>query len=317
MSLPIPVAGNYPQYSSDHASKYTPKIYAKKLLLKFYDKTVFGEIAQRDYEGEIKTQGDTVLIRTRPDIAIADYTRNMDLNAARQFSEPTGIELTIDKAKFYSVGLDAIDERQFDINALDEWASDASEAMGITIDTDVLANIYTEVNASNTGLTAGLKSGAYNMGTTGAPLVLTKANVLDFIADAASVLSEQAVPESAGRWMVLPNVICNRIKKSDLRSALFTGDSSNQTLRNGRIGEIDNFMIYASNNLTAASGSGASAIWPLMFGHVGALTFASQLIKERKIELQNTFGKALEGLQVYGYKVVNPKYMGTGYAQAG
>lgn len=51
MALPLPVSGGYPQYSSDHASKYTPKIYAKKLLLKFYDATVFGEISMRDYEG--------------------------------------------------------------------------------------------------------------------------------------------------------------------------------------------------------------------------------------------------------------------------
>jgi hypothetical protein len=45
MALPLPVAGGYPQYSSDHASRYTPKLYAKQLLVKFYDKTVFGEIA--------------------------------------------------------------------------------------------------------------------------------------------------------------------------------------------------------------------------------------------------------------------------------
>lgn len=43
--MSFPVSGSYPNYSSDHASKYTPKVYAKKLLIKFYDVTVFGEIA--------------------------------------------------------------------------------------------------------------------------------------------------------------------------------------------------------------------------------------------------------------------------------
>lgn len=250
-------------------------------------------------------------------MTIANYTRNMDLNAARKFYEPSGVELQIDKAKFYSVGIDSIDEKQFDINAIDEWASDAASSLGITIDTDVLANLATSVHASNTGATAGLKSANFNLGTSGAPLVLTKANVLDFIADAATVLTEQAVPEDAERWMVLPAIICNRIQKSDLRSALFTGDSSNKTLRNGRIGEINNFRIYASNNLTPLTGSGSTAVWPLLFGHRGAVAFASQLVKERTLELQNTFGRAMEGLQVYGYKVVNPKYIGYGAAQAG
>jgi hypothetical protein len=271
----------------------------------------------RDYEGQISAFGDTVIIRTRPDVSVSDYTRNMDLNAARQFHEPTAVELAIDKAKFYSIGLDAIDEKQFDISALDEWATDGSEAMGITIDTDVLANIYTQCNASNTGATAGLKSGAFNLGTSGSPLTLTKANILDFVADAATVLTEQAVPEDAERWMVMPAILCNRIQKSDLRSALFTGDQSNKALRNGRIGEINNFRIYSSNNLTAITGTGSSTVWPVIFGHKGAVTFASQLVKERVLELQNTFGKALDALHVYGYKVVNPKYLGYGAALAG
>lgn len=45
MALPLPVAGSYPEYSSDHTSKYTPKVYAQNLLYKFYNKTVFGEIS--------------------------------------------------------------------------------------------------------------------------------------------------------------------------------------------------------------------------------------------------------------------------------
>lgn len=315
MPLPLPAAGSYPLYSSDHASKYTPKIYAKKLLLKFYDVTVFGEIAQRDYEGEIKTQGDTVIIRTRPDVTISNYTRGMNLDAIRQNLEPTAVELVIDKAKVYSVGLDKIDEKQFDIAALDEWASDASSAMGITIDTDVLANIYTSCNASNTGATAGAKSANYNLGTSGSPVVLTKANVLDFIPDCTSVLAEQGVPKDSDRWMIMPEIMANRINKSDLRSALFSGDSSNQALRNGRIGEINGYKIFSSNLLTAITGSGSTAVWPVIFGHKAALTFATQLIENRKVSPTNTFGTYLEGLQVYGYKVVNPKYIGYGAVQ--
>ena len=41
----VPSAAGYPVGGSSAASKYTPVIYAKKLLVKFYLKTVFGEIA--------------------------------------------------------------------------------------------------------------------------------------------------------------------------------------------------------------------------------------------------------------------------------
>jgi hypothetical protein len=317
MALPLPVAGAYPQYSSDHVSKYTPKLYAAKLLEKFYDVTVFGEISMNTYEGTIKTQGDTVIIRTRPDITISDYTRNMNLDTIRQHPEPTAIELVIDKAKVYSVGVDIIDEKQFDISALDEWATDASSAMGLTIDADILANIYTQCNASNTGLTAGYKSGAYNLGTSGSPRVVTKADVLDLLPDCSSTLAEYAVPRDSDRWIVFPEIIGNRIKKSDLRNVSFAGDSATSTLRNGRIGELDGFKIYLSNSLVPITGSGSTAVWPVIFGHRGALTFASQLIENRKISPTNTFAKYLEGLQVYGYKVVQPKYMGYAAVQVG
>ena len=61
-----PVASGVPS----HSGNYTPTIFSKKMLLKFYRATVFGAIANTDYEGEIKDQGDTVEIRTLPDVQI-------------------------------------------------------------------------------------------------------------------------------------------------------------------------------------------------------------------------------------------------------
>ena len=306
-------AAGYPDMSSAGNTGYTPKIYSKKLLIAFYAKTVFGEIAQRDYEGEIKSQGDTVIIRTRPTPVIGKYVRGMDLNAVRQFYSPPPMELQITEADFFSVGIDALDEAQNDISALDEWAVDCSEAMGNNVDQGVLNNIYLSVDAKNTGATAGAKSGGYSIGTSGAPVSLTKATILDYISYCASVLTEQNVPTDGNRWMVLPEIFISRINTSDLRSALFTGDSSNQNLRNGRTGEIAGFKIYSSNNVNPVTGS----TFPIQFGHKLGLTFASQLVKNRTIDLQNTFGRAMEGLQVYGYKVVKPTAIGCMYATAG
>lgn len=311
----VGAAGGYPNYSSDHASKYIPKLYSKKLVRKFYAQAMYTEIAQTDYSGEISQQGDTVLIRGLPDVTTAHYVRGMNLDAIRQNAEPSAIELQIDHAEVYSIGLDALDEKQFDLNALDLWATPAAEALKSVIDTDFLANIYGQAGTGNYGLTAGAKTAGYNMGTSASPRVVTKADVLDFIPDAASVLSEQNVPDDEERWMVIPTHLANRIKKSDLRSALFSGDSANATLRSGRIGEIDGFKIFKSNNLTAITGSGSTAVWPVIFGHRAAVTFATQLVKNRTVEPTSTFGKYLEGLQVWGYKVVLPKALGYGAIQ--
>lgn len=315
IGLTVGAAPGYPAGGSSGPSKYTPMVYAKKLLIKFYQKTVFGEIANRDYEGDISKQGDKVLIRTRPDVVTGKYTKGMDLRAKRKTYEPPNKELLIDQALFYSVALDDIDEKQMDIAALDEWARDGSEQLGIDIDEDILNTIYADADATNVGATAGAKSSSYNLGATGAPVALTKANVLDYIVYCNSVLSENNVP-SYDRFMIIPEWAKACIGTSDLRNASVSGDQSNANLRNGKMGQISDFNIYASNALAGVT-DGADTCFNILFGQKSALTFASQLVKNRTIELQDTFGSAMEGLHVYGYEVVKPEALGVLYAKKG
>lgn len=50
-----PVTGGSPNYSNTGAantSKFIPEIWSAKLVEKFYEATVFNEIANTDYEGK-------------------------------------------------------------------------------------------------------------------------------------------------------------------------------------------------------------------------------------------------------------------------
>jgi hypothetical protein len=313
--MSVPSAPGYPAGGSSGTSKYTPQIYAKKLLVKFYAKSTYADIANRDFEGNITAFGDKVVIRTIPDVTVFDYYKGMDLRTMRQTPEAAAVELLIDKAKAYSIGIDDIDKIQNDLNALDIWARDGSEQLGISIDRTILNAIYADANAYNIGLTAGAVSSGYNIGTTLYPVAITKDNVLDYIVWCDAVLSEQNIPMN-DRFMVIPEWFKALINTSDLRSALFTGDSSNQNLRNGKIGQISNFTMYASNNLTPVT-DGSYSAYHVLFGQKSALTFASQLVKNRMLELQDTFGTVMEGLHVFGYKVVKPQALGDLYCYKG
>ena len=70
----------YTDLSSTSSGKFIPVIWSGKLVEKFYDATVFGEIASTDYEGEIKSMGDTVEIRTTPTLTINDYKIGQNLD---------------------------------------------------------------------------------------------------------------------------------------------------------------------------------------------------------------------------------------------
>lgn len=320
--MPFPVGS--PWSGSTPSPAYTgifiPEIWSGKLLEKFYAATVLAAIANTDYEGEIKNKGDTVHIRTRPTITIADYETDQDLAIQRPSSNL--IDLSIDQAKYFNLALDDVMEVQSDLDLMSMWAEDAAEQMKIAIDTDVLAYLGTtsDIHAANRGNTAGAISANIRMGTSASPLYINKTeqgtgdgsstsndmSVVDFIVNAGQVLDEQNIPET-GRWMVIPAWMAAMIKKSDLKDASLAGDGTS-ILRNGRLGMIDRFTLYLSNLLpTVDSAVDTTSVF---FGTKAALTFAAQFTKMETIRSERSFSNLLRGLQVYGFRVVNGVAMG-------
>jgi hypothetical protein len=293
---------------------YVPELWSGKMLEKFYMSTVFGEIANTDYEGEIKAHGDTVNIRTTPDISIRDYKVGLDLQYDRPRSD--NVTLLIDKGKYFAFSVNDVERKQADIGYVEKWSMDAAQQMKITIDNGVLNDIDADADSDNYGTTAGAESGSIDLGTTGTAgenaIGLTKANIIDKIIECGLVLDEQNVPESE-RWMVLPSWACARIKMSELKDASVTGGES--TIPNGRIGKIDRFTIYSTNNIDAATETSTSC-WSALFGHKSALTFATQLIENEKIKNPSDFGDLIRGLQVYGYEVLHGESLGVLYCKA-
>lgn len=308
---PIDSGSSHPDYSG----VFIPTIWSGKLIEKFYDSTVLAAIANTDYEGEVKNQGDTVKIRTKPTITINDHTAGTALSVERPTSSI--VELQIDKGKYFNTILDDVMETQADLNLLSMWADDASEQMKIAIDTDVLGDLLGDPAAANRGATAGRISGDVNLGVTTSPLsVLSQADAsnidpIDVITRMGQVLDEQNIPET-GRWLIIPAWFSAMIKRSELRDASLTGDGTSM-LRNGRLGMVDRFTLYMSNLLPSGVAGGlASGEYALFAGHNHGLTFASQMTKVETLRAESSFGTLLRGLQVYGYKVVD----GTALTQA-
>jgi hypothetical protein len=186
--------------------------------------------------------------------------------------------------------------------------------MKIKIDQRVLTDMLPGIGALNKGATAGQQSAAFNLGTAGAPLTVTKdgasatTSVVDLIVDMGTVLDEANVPES-DRYLIIPARMAGLIKKSELKDASLTGDSITP-VRNGRLGMIDRFTLYVSHNLNVASGKTS-----IIAGHKMGFTFASQMTEMETLRAQSTFGNIIRGLQVYGYKVVKPEALAQAVVQ--
>lgn len=298
--------------STDYVTAgFIPEIWSGKLIEKFYAATVLAAISNTDYEGEIKSYGDRVKIRTKPTLIINNYLVNGDL--ALQRPAGSSVELTIDQGKYFAAILDDVIEKQSDINNMSLWADDASEQMKITVDTDVLLFLMGQAAPANRGLTAGAISGNINLGVTGTPIAAVGRNpttgqveIIDVLLRIGQALDEQNIPET-GRWIVMPTWATFQLKRSELREVFVSGDSVS-ILRNGKFGQIDRFTIYASNLLPFGVAAGlAAGEWVIFGGHAHGLTFASQMTNVETIRSERTFGQILRGLQVYGRQVLDGK----------
>ena len=260
------------------------EVWSLKLQKKFYEQTCLDKVVNHDWEGEIKSAGNKVMIRVRPTVTVGDYTSYQDITY--QDLTDDKIELQVDKQKYFAFKVDDIDQAQADINIINETTQDASEQMKITVEQDVFANVYSSATSTVDGATT----------------LRDSSNIIDWIIDAGVALDENKVG-SEGRFLIIPPWVAGMIKKSDLRDASLAGDGQS-ILRNGRIGMIDRFTLYVSNNLvgTKAQGTPTNCI----AGTRDAISFASQFTKTETVRLQNQFGDAIRGLKVYGYQVTQP-----------
>jgi hypothetical protein len=308
--MAFPVAGGRPDYSGN----FIPEIWSGKLIENFYDATVLASISNTDYEGEIRQMGDTVNIRTTPEITIKTYVKGQTLSVENP--DKPKIQLVIDKGEYFACIEDDVDKVQSDIQLMDTWSKDASERMKIKIDQRVLTDILPDISALNKGANAGRISGNINLGTTATPAALTKDGntstipVLDYLVDLGTVLDEANCPEG-DRFVVIPAKMAGMIKKSELRDASISGDGTS-ILRNGRLGMIDRFTVYMSHNLAVSSGK-----FSIVAGHKMGFTFASQMTNMETLRSETTFGNIIRGLQVYGYKVVKPEALAMGVVTLG
>ena len=297
--MAFPVAAGRPNYSGN----FIPEIWSGKLIENFYDATVLAAISNTNYEGEIRKMGDTVNIRTTPEITIKTYVKGQTLSVENP--DKPKIQLVIDKGEYFACIEDDVDKVQADVNMMDTWSKDASERMKIKIDQRVLTDILPSISSLNKGATAGRITRNIDLGTTGTPIAITKTNVLDYIVDMGTVLDEANCPESE-RFLIVPAKMAGFIKKSDLKDASITGDSVS-VLRNGRLGMIDRFTVYVSHNLSVTSGK-----FSIISGHKMGFTFASQMTEMESLRAESTFGNVIRGLQVYGYQVVKPEALSQG-----
>ena len=271
---------------------FIPELWNARLLNALDKAHVFAGLVNRDYEGEIKKQGDTVHINTIGEVTIGTYTKDTDFSSGPQALTATDSTLVINQAKYFNFAVDDIDTAQAAGDIMDKAMQRAAYGLADAADkylADQLAAAITTANGNQVGTTA---------------VALTKENVYENIVKMKTILDKANVP-TTGRWLVVPPEMVALILQDD-RFVKTGGTKAEDTLANGWVARAVGFDIYESNNCNSTSAS-STTTYTVTAGDEGACTYAEQISDTEAYRPEKRFADAVKGLHLYGAKVVDPK----------
>jgi N4-gp56 family major capsid protein len=270
---------------------FIPEVWSAQLLISLQKSLVFQVLANRDYEGDIANQGDTVHITSIGDPTISNYTVGSTLT----YEQLTTADRTliVDQAKAFSFEVDDIDKRQ---------------AAGSVIGTAMARAAYRLADVTDQFL-SGLTVNAAPANQIANTSITTPDLAYKFLTKLNTALNVANVP-TQGRVCIIPPWF-NEVMSQDLRFtsavALDPQGSVPSAALTGFVRHAVGCDIYVSNNLVVP---GANRNLVVM-GINEALTFAEQISQVEALRLQTTFADAIRGLHLYGGKVTRPEAIAT------
>ena len=266
---------------------FIPELWSARLLYNLEKSHVAANLVNRDYEGEIRRQGDTVHINTIGAITVRTYTTNTDINAADTLAT-TDQTLVINQAKYFNFQIDDVDKAQAAGDLMNTAMQRAAYALADTADAYLMGVIAAGVASGNTVTPAS---------------ALDATNIYTSIVALRTVLDKANVP-TAGRYVVIPPEVYALL----LQDTRFVQASDSETLRatllNGQVGRVAGFDVYMSNNVPSTTSSGTTT-YSMIASVPASTTYAEQIVNTEAYRLEKRFADGVKGLHVYGAKVTD------------
>ena len=271
---------------------FIPELWSARLLYALEKSHVATNLVNRNYEGVIANQGDTVHINSIGAITVKDYTKNTDI-AAPDALTTTDQSLVIDQCKYFNFQVDDVDKVQAAGDLIDTAMGRAAYALADVSDAFLLKTIANGVASAN------------KIGAKATLTALTASNVYENIVKMRTLLDKANVP-TTGRTIVVPPEVYALLLLDD-RFAKSGSDSGQNALLNGMVGRVAGFDVFMSNNCVSGTdgGSGSTAYFVITAQVASATTYAEQIIKTEGYRMESRFADGVKGLHVYGAKVTD------------
>ena len=306
----ISTAAGYADYASNSATgRWIPELYSGIWVEQYFEEALVTQISTTKYNGEIKGQGDSVVIPVEPTVTTRAYTIGEDMVTETPASDE--VVLTVSSGIYTNVTVPDIYAYQSHLDLMKMFARVSAASIADDIDTACFEYVPINCDSHNTGATAGKVSGSYSLGTDSTSINITSSNALQYVLQASAVLDEQNIPRD-NRWIVIPPVMAYMLKDNDkLGSAAVMGGNESTMRANERAlkFDLDGMKIYVSNNLMTGTDNGHTH-FHIPFGRTDSYAHVIQMQKSDIIDSEKRFAKIIRNLAVWGHKVVKPEGIG-------
>ena len=308
---------------ANNVNAFIPEFYSQKLLKESKEMTDFkNNMTNSDWEGEIKSAGDTVHICT-PDASNIVIGEGVVPEVNDVY--PKSMTLTIDKTKSFQFKFNDIEQAQSPFNMTEGYMSIANEMMMIEVNKELELEVLNNAEVPNVGTNAaGFQATSATINTffnrlkktLMANKALSPAGFYTFKGNKEQALQLNAVVTiGTGLFEQLVN-------STQLTHPTVQGDD---ILYKGVVGQIAGMQIFVdtlldgikqtecANHYADEAGKKFIAIAGTKMG----ITFAEQYNKVEKLRDPQTFADIGRALYLYGYKITNPKSLVKGTVVVG
>jgi len=289
-------------------NSFIPQMWIAKTLPILKNNHNFAALTNRDYEGEIRNGGDTVVINQISSPSVGDYVKATGVTFEDLSS--TSQSLLIDQQKYFAIQVDDIDKAQ---------VANGGELMakGIEHGTYEFLDLRDQAIAaeySKAGIFGG--SGQAALGTTGTPLEITvdgggtSVKVSEWLARLGRRAVEGKLPDSLPKSTIVPPWLHQKMVMDKIVNP--RGVNNDGTYIQGEVQNAYGFNILVSNNV-----SDTSTKFRVMAGNRNCITLADQITRMEPGRRENFFKDYIKTLYVYGLKTVRPDQLMLSYVTEG
>jgi hypothetical protein len=278
---------------------FIPELWSSRLYVRLRKSLVFGNITNREYEGELLNYGDQIHINELGPVTATAYTKGATLT----YSELDSAQKTllVDQATEFHFKIDDINNAQTNPKLMDGAMDEAAYAVADTID-QFIAGLYGQAGATPSTTTY--------IGSSASSLSVSSGNVIETLSYAGRYLDEAKVPKT-GRWIVIPPWLTQKLVLAEVGGIAYNAVPKVPTdsqLINGWVTKAFGFDIYESNNVSTDLTQ-----YRVMCGGGKSIAYVGQVNTIEALRLQTTFANAARGLYVYGAKAVQAEALLTLY----